>query len=194
MGNLWSWWWCETDLIFWLENRDDYEPEDDTVGAGRKESNFTVLTINEIMDEQMSQISRVAELFEVCEGGSGGTLPAALPRASWNVLATQMPCRPFFFPLTASGPLSTAANTFHLAQEGRRLTSKFSSLFFFASVQVPPATARQLLTHMKWNVDRLIECYYGGEADELFTKGGIADPRNANSAMVRNGLQSALNG
>jgi ariadne-1 len=91
---------------------DDYEPEDDTVGAGRKESNFTVLTINEIMDEQMSQISRVAELFEV-----------------------------------------------------------------------PPATARQLLTHMKWNVDRLIECYYGGEADELFTKGGIADPRNANSAM-----------
>lgn len=49
---------------------------------------------------------------------------------------------------------------------------------------MPPATARQLLTHMKWNVDRLIECYYGGEADALFTKGGIADPRNANSAMV----------
>lgn len=37
---------------------------------------------------------------------------------------------------------------------------------------------------MKWNVDRLIECYYGGEADALFAKGGIADPRNANSAMV----------
>ena len=37
------------------------------VVAARKESNFTVLTINEIMDEQMSQISRVAELFEVRE-------------------------------------------------------------------------------------------------------------------------------
>lgn len=50
---------------------------------------------------------------------------------------------------------------------------------------MPPATARQLLTHMKWNLDRLIECYYGGEAEDLFTKGGIADPRNADSAMVR---------
>jgi hypothetical protein len=38
---------------------------------------------------------------------------------------------------------------------------------------------------MKWNMDKLVECYYGGEADELFTKGGIADPRAANSAMVR---------
>lgn len=38
---------------------------------------------------------------------------------------------------------------------------------------------------MKWNLDRLIECYYGGEADDLFSKGGIADPRNAESAMVR---------
>lgn len=50
---------------------------------------------------------------------------------------------------------------------------------------MPPATARQLLTHMKWNVDRLIEGYYGGEADDIFSKGGIADPRNPNSAMVR---------
>lgn len=53
---------------------------------------------------------------------------------------------------------------------------------------MPPATARQLLTHMKWNLDKLVECYYGGEADALFTKAGIADPRAANSAMVRAGL------
>jgi len=57
---------------------------------------------------------------------------------------------------------------------------------------VPPATARQLLTHMKWNVDKLIECYYGGEADSLFSKGGIADPRNADSAMVRMGFVFAV--
>lgn len=49
------------------KNRDAFEPEDDLVVTGRKESNFTVLTINEIMEEQMSQINRVAELFEVRE-------------------------------------------------------------------------------------------------------------------------------
>jgi hypothetical protein len=52
-------------------NSDDYEPEDDGVGTGRKETNFTVLTINEIMDEQMSQINRIAELFEVRHARSG---------------------------------------------------------------------------------------------------------------------------
>lgn len=30
---------------------------------------------------------------------------------------------------------------------------------------------------MKWNTDKLIEKYYGGEADSLFKDGGIADPR-----------------
>lgn len=44
---------------------DDYGAEDDTVSHNRKESNYTVLTINDIMDEQMSQINRIAEVFEV---------------------------------------------------------------------------------------------------------------------------------
>ena len=45
--------------------RDDYEPDDDAGLHGKRESNFTTLTINDIMDEQMSQINRIAELFEV---------------------------------------------------------------------------------------------------------------------------------
>jgi len=30
---------------------------------------------------------------------------------------------------------------------------------------------------MKWNVDKLIERYYGGEAEKIFKEGGIHDPR-----------------
>lgn len=57
-------------MRFTLKRRDPYEPDDEPLPPSRKESNFTVLTINEIMDEQMSQISRIAELFEVREPGS----------------------------------------------------------------------------------------------------------------------------
>jgi hypothetical protein len=35
---------------------------------------------------------------------------------------------------------------------------------------------------MKWNVDRLIDRYYGGEAEQIFKDGGIADP---NRVQVR---------
>lgn len=52
-----------------FENRDAYEPDDEPLPPSRKESNFTVLTINEIMDEQMNQINRISELFEVRSGG-----------------------------------------------------------------------------------------------------------------------------
>lgn len=46
-------------------NSDNYDQDDDPITTGKKESNYTVLTINEIIEEQKSQINRVAELFEV---------------------------------------------------------------------------------------------------------------------------------
>lgn len=88
-----------------LDDDMDFDGDGPASEPIKKESNYTVLTKEQMLKEQTDQINRISELFEV-----------------------------------------------------------------------PPATARQLLTYMKWNVDRLIDRYYGGEAEQIFKDGGIADP------------------
>eukprot|EP00029_Vermamoeba_vermiformis_P000961 TRINITY_DN1112_c0_g1_i1.p1 TRINITY_DN1112_c0_g1~~TRINITY_DN1112_c0_g1_i1.p1 ORF type:complete len:525 (-),score=178.59 TRINITY_DN1112_c0_g1_i1:119-1537(-) len=53
--------------------------------------------------------------------------------------------------------------------------------------EVSGPIARQLLTHMKWNSDRLIERYYDGEAERIFKEAGIVNPHartNTNAKKV----------
>jgi len=49
--------------------------------------------------------------------------------------------------------------------------TKISELF-----SIPAPTARQLLNHMKWNVDALTERFYGGQEEELWKESSIPDP------------------
>eukprot|EP01125_Pyxidicula_operculata_P000933 TRINITY_DN1080_c2_g1_i1.p1 TRINITY_DN1080_c2_g1~~TRINITY_DN1080_c2_g1_i1.p1 ORF type:complete len:307 (-),score=83.49 TRINITY_DN1080_c2_g1_i1:908-1753(-) len=42
---------------------------------------------------------------------------------------------------------------------------------------IPEYTARQLLTFMKWNSDKLMERYFAGEAEQLFKESGIENPK-----------------
>lgn len=91
---------------------------------------FTILTKEQIFEEQMEQISKISELFEVY---------------------------------------------IHIYIY---LLIEYKLILTY--IQIPSTTARQLLTYMKWNTDRLIEKYYGGEAESLFRDGGIVDPRKIN--------------
>jgi ariadne-1 len=58
-----------------------------------------------------------------------------------------------------------------IVKEQRELIDKIAELF-----SVKTGSAKQLLTFSKWNADRLIERYYGGEAAQLFKDCGIVDP------------------
>lgn len=47
--------------------RDDIDFEDEEIMEIKKESNFTILTKEDMMKEQTDQISKIAEIFEVRE-------------------------------------------------------------------------------------------------------------------------------
>lgn len=120
----------------------DFDADPVVEVAAKKESNFVVLTKEKIVEEQLEQINKISELFDV-RGKKilkNGVCPAErIP----TVTLTVLPC----------------------------------------NAQVRPATARQLLTYMKWNADKLIERYYEGDAEKIFKDGGIADP-NAGGVRV----------
>eukprot|EP00918_Siedleckia_nematoides_P026310 GHVU01056764.1.p1 GENE.GHVU01056764.1~~GHVU01056764.1.p1 ORF type:complete len:546 (-),score=74.56 GHVU01056764.1:424-2061(-) len=53
-----------------------------------------------------------------------------------------------------------------------------------AVVQIPATTIRILLNHFKWDKEKLMECYYDGDQEKLFSEAHVVSPNRSGSAGV----------
>jgi len=59
--------------------------------------------------------------------------------------------------------------------------------------QIPQATARILLTHFKWDKEKLLERYYTTDQEELFTEAHVVNPHRNRPMSTRSKTQVAKN-
>jgi ariadne-1 len=59
-------------------------------------------------------------------------------------------------------------------------------------LELEPSTTRLLLSHLKWDVDRLMEKFYDGNLDQLFNEACIINPAKNQFKKVVNLLSFLL--